>query len=192
MSSPPHATPATPFFSVGHSTRRLEDFVAILRHAGVDAIADVRRFPGSRRHPQFDREHLAGALPHEGIEYRHFAELGGRRGRTDPQSPNGWWEIDAFRNYADHALTPPFRRALGELRDYGHARTVAVMCAEALWWQCHRRLVVDNLLAAGERVIHLLGPDKQEVAQLSEGARVQQDGRVLYPPEADQLAMPFD
>lgn len=182
--------PAT-FFTVGHSNRRFDDFVAILHEAGVTGIADVRRFPGSRRHPHFNGEHLATALPPSGIAYRHFPDLGGRRGRTDPDSPNRWWEIEAFRNYADHALTPTFRRAFGELRDFGHERPVAVMCAEALWWQCHRRLIVDNLLAAGEDVVHLLGLGKREVARLSEGARVQSDGRVLYPPEADQLPMPF-
>lgn len=184
--------PPTPFFTIGHSNRSFDDFVAILHEAGVAGIADVRRFPGSRRHPHFNGEHLADALPQSGIAYRHYPELGGRRGKTDPDSPNRWWEIDAFRNYADHALTPTFRRALGELRAFGHERPVAVMCAEALWWQCHRRLVADNLIAAGEVVVHLLGPGKRETAQLSDGARVQPDARVLYPPEADQLAMPFD
>lgn len=179
------------FFGVGHSTRTLDAFLALLHEAGVRGIADVRRFPASRRHPHFNRENLAATLPAAGIAYRHFPVLGGRRGKGDPQSPNGWWEIEAFRNYADHALTPEFRRALADLRAYGHAQPVAVMCAEALWWRCHRRLVVDNLLAAGEPVTHLLDAGKHEPAHLSEGARVQPDGRVLYPPAADQLAMPF-
>ena len=126
-------------------------------------------------------------MPEAGIAYRHFAVLGGRRGKSDPFSPNGWWEIDAFRNYADHALTPAFRAALADLRDWGEARPVAVMCAEAVWWRCHRRLIVDNLLAAGEAVVHLLDRGKSEPAQLSEGARVQPDGTVLYPPANDQL-----
>lgn len=181
-----------PFFSIGHSTRTLEDFVAILHEAGVRGIADVRRFPASRRHPHFNRENLEISLPEAGIAYRHFPVLGGRRGKSDPRSPNGWWEIEAFRNYADHALTPEFRRALAELRAYGHAQPVAVMCAEAVWWRCHRRLVVDNLLAAGDAVTHLLDLRKHEPAQLTEGARVQADGRILYPPEADQLALRFD
>jgi uncharacterized protein (DUF488 family) len=188
------ATPATAatFFTVGHSTRTLEDFVEILHEAGVRGIADVRRFPASRRHPHFNRENLEQSLPAAGIEYRHFAVLGGRRGGTRADSPNGWWEIEAFRNYADHALSAEFRRSLDELRGYGAAKPVAVMCAEALWWRCHRRLVTDNLLAAGEAVIHLLGPGKHEAAELSPGARVQADGRILYPPVADQLALRFD
>jgi len=179
----------TPFFSIGHSTRSLEAFVAILQEAGVGGIADVRRFPASRRHPHFNRENLEVSLPEAGIAYRHFAALGGRRGKARPDSPNGWWEIEAFRNYADHALAPEFRRALADLREYGHARPVAVMCAEAVWWRCHRRLVCDNLLAAGEEVVHLLDPGKHEPAQLSEGARVQPDGRVLYPPTVVQLPL---
>ena len=183
---------ASSFFSIGHSTRTLAEFLAILDEAGVRAIVDVRRFPASRRHPQFNRENLEVSLPEAGIAYRHFPVLGGRRGKSDPASPNGWWEIEAFRNYADHALTPEFRRALAELREYGRAQPVAVMCAEAVWWRCHRRLIVDNLLAAGEAVVHLLDRGKSEPAQLSEGARVQADGRVSYPPVADQLALRFE
>jgi uncharacterized protein (DUF488 family) len=179
------------FFTIGHSTRTLEEFVALLDEAGVRGIADVRRFPASRRHPHFNRENLEIALPAAGIAYRHFPVLGGRRGRSDPHSPNGWWEIEAFRNYADHALTPEFRRALSSLRDYGHAQPVAVMCAEAVWWRCHRRLIADNLLAAAETVIHLLDLGKREPAQLSEGARVQPDATVLYPPEAAQFNLQF-
>lgn len=179
------------FFSLGHSTRSLEDFVAILRDTQVLGIADVRRFPASRRHPHFNRESLEASLPAAGIAYRHFPALGGRRGGARPDSPNGWWEIEAFRNYADHALTPEFRHALDELREFGNAQPVAVVCAEALWWRCHRRLVSDNLLAAGESVVHLLERGKSEPATLSEGARVQLDGRVLYPPEAEQLGIRF-
>lgn len=180
------------FFTVGHSTRSPAEFLAILDEAGVRGIADVRRFPASRRHPHFNRENLELSLPEAGIAYRHFPVLGGRRAKSDPASPNGWWGIEAFRNYADHALTPEFRATLADLRDWGHALPIAVMCAEAVWWRCHRRLVVDNLLAAGESVVHLLDRGKHEPAQLSEGARVQPDGRVFYPPEADQLALRFD
>jgi uncharacterized protein (DUF488 family) len=180
------------FFTVGHSTRSLEAFLALLRDAGVGAIADVRRFPASRRHPHFNRETLEGTLPAAGVVYRHFAALGGRRGGAGPAaSPNGWGENDAFRAYADHALGAEFAAALHELRTLGAQRTVAVMCAEALWWRCHRRLVADYLLAAGEPVVHLLELGKSEPAALSPGARVQPDGRIHYPPEADQLALQF-
>lgn len=179
------------FFTIGHSTRSFDQFLSMLREAGVRGIADVRRFPGSRRFPQFDREQLQPALADAGIEYRHFAELGGRRGTGAVDSPNGWWKIAAFRHYADHALTPRFQRAFDALLQFGSQRPVAVMCAEALWWRCHRRLVADQLLAAGMQVVHLLGPGKQEVAQLSEGARVQPDGRVLYPGVPPQAGL-FD
>lgn len=174
------------FYSIGHSTRSLEDFVAILREAGVEGVADVRRFPASRRFPHFNRDALEASLPASGIGYRHFPMLGGRRGKARADSPNGWWEIEAFRNYADHALEPEFREALGQLRAWGHERPVAVMCAEAVWWRCHRRLVCDNLLAAGESVVHLLDRGKSEAARLSDGARVQADARVLYPPPFEQ------
>lgn len=177
------------FFTVGHSTRSLEDFIALLREAGVRAIADVRRFPASRRHPHFNRERLESELPGAGVAYRHFPVLGGRRGKARADSPNGWWEIEAFRNYADHALEAGFRQALEELRAWGREQPVAVMCAEAVWWRCHRRLVADNLLAAGERVVHLIDRGNAEAARLSDGARVQPDGRVLYPPTAEQLRL---
>ena len=144
------------FFTVGHSTRTLEAFVSLLHAAGVRAIADVRRFPASRRHPQFNRENLEVSLPDAGIAYRHFPALGGRRGKGLPDSPNGWWEIEAFRHYADNALGAELAGALRQLREYGHTQTCAVMCAEAVWWRCHRRLIADYLLAAGERVVHLL------------------------------------
>lgn len=177
------------FYSVGHSNRSLEDLLAILGEAGVRGIADVRRFPASRRHPHFNRPALEASLREAGIAYRHFHVLGGRRAGGGPDSPNGWWEIEAFRNYADHALTAEFRHALSELRDYGRAQPAAVMCAEASWCQCHRRLVVDNLLASGEDVTHLLALGKREAAKLSEGGRVQPDGRVLYPPPAFQCQL---
>ena len=180
------------FFTVGHSTRTLDDFLAVLHDAGITAIADVRRFPASRRHPHFNREALSASLPGAGIAYRHFPVLGGRRRAADAgPSPNGWWENDAFRAYADHALGTEFQGAMLDLRAFGTQHAVAVMCAESLWWRCHRRLVSDYLLAAGEPVVHVLDVGKREAADLSEGARVQPDGRILYPPEADQLALHF-
>lgn len=173
-----------PFYTVGHSTRTLEEFIALLRSADVGVVVDVRRLPGSRRYPHFDQDALAASLAEAGIEYRRLASLGGRRSRdrTMPEDVNGFWENRSFHNYADHALTAEFRAGLAELRAWGATRTVAVMCSEAVWWRCHRRIIADHLIAAGEQVLHLMEPGKTPPAQLTAGAVVDPDGgRVTYP-----------
>src|SRR5579863_2599618 len=137
-------------FTIGHSTRPLEAFIAALTAARVDAVADIRRFPKSRRYPHFNGENLAPALAASGIAYHHFPALGGRRGkRADGQpSRNTLWRQEPFRNYADYAETTEFRAAFDQLIALGRVKTVAIMCAEAVWWQCHRRIVADYLLGA--------------------------------------------
>jgi len=180
---------ATPFFTVGHSNRSLEAFAALLRQSDIALVADIRRLPGSRAHPQFDAEPLAHALSGLQIGYEHFAALGGRRGKgRGAESPNGLWTNTSFRNYADYALTEPFQAGLACLLDTGRRRRCAMMCAEAVWWRCHRRIVADYLLARGESVLHILGEGRVEPARLTPGADIQPDGTVLYPGTASVTA----
>jgi uncharacterized protein (DUF488 family) len=174
-------------FTVGHSTHEIDAFVALLHRHGVAVLADVRAFARSRRNPQFNAETLAGELPAHGIEYRHFRALGGRR-PPRPDSPNGGWENDAFRAYADHALSPEFAAALDDL--VALPAPAAVMCAEGLWWHCHRRLIADRLYAAGWAVLHI-GPDGSlSEHELPPFAVPQRDGTVLYPPPSTLFTVP--
>jgi uncharacterized protein (DUF488 family) len=149
-------------FTIGHSTHAIEAFVALLRRAGVSAVADVRRFPGSRRHPQFGRDALAAELRSAGVGYAHLEALGGRRS-VRPGSPNGGWQEAGFQGYADHMASAEFAAGLEALEALAAAQPTAVMCAEALWWQCHRRLVADALVARGWEVEHI-GPDGSRTA----------------------------
>jgi len=176
-------------YTIGHSTRSQDELIGLLREAGVTFLADVRSFPRSRANPQFNSEVLADALAGAGIDYRHMKALGGRRGAQDlgKPSPNGLWRQGAFRNYADYALSPAFSRALAELRAMARERRSAIMCAEAVWWRCHRRIITDYLLAAGEEVRHILGPGEVQPAALTPGAAPQADGTVHYPGEQGEL-----
>lgn len=171
----------TTVFTVGHSTRSFETFLELLRQAQVTMVIDVRRFPASRRHPQFKTDALAEALPAHGIGYRHIEALGGRR-QPQPGSPNGLWKEAGFRGYADYARTPAFRAALDELEALASRHTCAVLCAEAVWWRCHRRIIADYLLTDGFDVRHILDAGKIEPAQRTPGAQIGPDGAVLYPP----------
>ena len=172
-----------PFFTIGHSDRSLAAFEALLQEAGVRQVVDVRRLPGSRAHPQFDSAPLGEALAADGIGYDHAAALGGRRRRDRdvPEAVNALWRNRSFHNYADYALSDAFAAALDALVVAGQARTSAVMCAEAVWWRCHRRIVADYLLARGEQVFHILSASRIEPARMTEGAVLQPDGKVVYP-----------
>jgi uncharacterized protein (DUF488 family) len=172
---------AVPFFTIGHSARPLAAFLALLAESRIGVVADVRAFPRSRANPQFNGEALAEALPAAHVSYDYIPELGGRRGRQGPQaaSPNGLWENRSFRNYGDYALTAPFRAGLARLLEL-EARRCAVMCAEAVWWRCHRRIIADYLIAQGRPVIHILGPGHSEPARLTPGAVIGEAG-VTYP-----------
>jgi len=176
-------------FTIGHSTRPLDDFVAALKAAGVVALADIRRYPRSRRHPHFNAEALGPALRGKGIAYHPFPALGGRRAGPsgDAPSPNDMWREKPFRNYADYALTPEFRAAFDALAALAQRETCAVMCAEAVWWRCHRRIVADYLLAAGFKVEHIFDAQKREAATLTPGAAPRPDGTVLYPAAEPRL-----
>jgi uncharacterized protein (DUF488 family) len=166
-------------YTIGHSTRSADDFIALLEAHSVTGLADVRTVPKSRRHPHFAREALEKTLPLHGIEYRHFADLGGlRKPRRD--SPNGAWRVEGFRGYADHMQTPAFQAAIDDLLTFAGRRQVAVMCAEAKWWQCHRQLVADALVARGIEVRHIMTAREAPAHELTSFARVEA-GHVLYP-----------
>lgn len=170
-------------FTVGHGTRTTDALAELLREAGVALLADVRRFPGSRRHPHFAREALVESLPALGIAYDwRGEELGGRRSRApDGSSRHPAWRNAAFAGYADYMDTPPFRTALERLEAQARAGTVlAVMCAETLWWRCHRRLIADALLMHGFEVVHLIGPGNSSAHPLNESARRGDDGYPVY------------
>jgi uncharacterized protein (DUF488 family) len=172
-----------PFFTIGHSTRSLEELIELLGGARIDLLADIRTVPRSRTNPQFNRDTLPGALSASGISYEHIAALGGLRGkaRTVPQDVNGLWRNASFHNYADHALSQPFHAGLEQLLDDGRKQRCAIMCSEALWWRCHRRIVADYLIARGETVFHIMERGRLEPARLTPGAVIQGGETVLYP-----------
>ena len=173
------------FFTIGHSTRPTEAFIAMLQAAKVELLADVRAIPRSRTNPQFNSDCLAPALARHAIEYVHMPELGGRRGQQHlgKASPNGFWQNQSFRNYADYALTDAYRVAFAKLRNLGESKRCAVMCSEAVWWRCHRRIITDYLIVSGEPVVHLFSIGKSEVAKPTPAAVPQDDGTVIYPAE---------
>lgn len=165
--------------TIGHSTRTAGEFLSLLRAHAVTGLADVRTVPRSRRHPHFSRESLSGFLPAHGIAYEHLPGLGGLR-TPRPDSPNGGWRHEAFRGYADHMQTQEFGDALTALISFAEGRLVAIMCAEAKWWQCHRRLIADALVARGIEVRHILSAGEATPHELTPFARV--DGaEVRYP-----------
>ncbi len=165
-------------WTVGHSTRTLDEFVGLLQAYGITAVADVRRYPGSRRYPHFNREALSVALAGAGIAYVHFPELGGRR-QPRPDSPNTAWRNESFRGYADYMETEPFRAGVDRLLDLARRRSTAIMCAEALWWRCHRSLISDYLKAMGMEVIHILDATHSQIHPYTPAARIV-EGRLSY------------
>jgi uncharacterized protein (DUF488 family) len=172
-------------YTVGHSTRSEAELLGILRPQDITAIADVRAFPGSRRHPQFKREQLAQWLPQAGIDYFHMPALGGRR-KPREHSPNQGWREPAFRAYADHMATHEFAAGLALLEQLAHSRATAIMCAEAVWWRCHRRLIADALTARGWMVCHL-GSAAPQRHELTPFAHLGEDDVLTYPPEQMSL-----
>lgn len=176
---------ANPFFTIGHSVRPLDVFVGLLKNADVRLVVDVRTIPRSRTNPQYNGDTLPSSLSGFQIAYEHIAELGGRRGRQPNVPPvmNGFWQNESFHNYADYAMGEDFRAALGRLRQLGHSERCVIMCAETLWWQCHRRIISDYLIAAGEIVFHILGPDDVAQAVMTPAAKLGADGVLTYPVE---------
>ena len=181
---------ALPFFTIGHSNRSLEDFIALLTEAKIALVADIRKFPRSRTNPQFNQDALPEALAAHGIAYEHIAALGGRRGRAKSvaQNTNKLWTNGSFRNYADYALSEEFAAGLAHLREEGHRRRTAMMCSEAVWWRCHRRIVTDYLIAQGEHVCHIMARGRIEAARITPGALPCPDGTVVYPAPEDAKA----
>jgi uncharacterized protein (DUF488 family) len=179
--------PGSAIFTIGHSTRTLAEFVVLLRQVDVTLLVDVRSIPRSRTTPQFNGDTLPGSLAADGIGYRHLPALGGRRHhrKNDPPSLNMYWCVLAFRNYADYAETDEFRAGLDVLRALARDDRCAIMCAEAVWWRCHRRIITDYLLAGGTRVEHIMGSGQVIPATLTPGSRVRGDGTVRYPAPED-------
>ncbi len=165
--------------TIGHSTRSIEDFLAALAANEIKLLADVRLLPGSKRYPQFNRDTLAESLGEHGIGYQHFPELGGRR-KPRPDSPNVGWRNAAFRGYADHMGTQEFQSALRRLLDIaGQTGPTAIMCAEAVWWRCHRGLIADLLKSRGIEVVHIVDAKKTESHPYTSAARIL-DGTLSY------------
>jgi uncharacterized protein (DUF488 family) len=177
---------ANPFFTIGHSTRPLAAFVDLLRSAEVRLLVDVRTVPRSRTNPQYNADALSAALPAVQVAYQLMSDLGGLRARQRdvPAATNAFWDNASFHNYADYAMSPLFQSALAELRRLGGEQRCAIMCAEAVWWRCHRRIIADYLLAAGEQVFHILGPRQIEAARLTAAAKSGPAGTLIYPAEA--------
>ena len=178
-------------FTIGHSTHPLDEFLGLLARHGIEALADIRRFPGSRKYPHFNREHLASALPQAGVEYRWLEPLGGRRKGIGDSPRNLGLRNESFRHYADYMATQEFHEAVGGLLELARARRTAYMCSEGLYWRCHRRLVSDYLLAQGITVQHIMPDGKLRPHTLTEGARVE-GGEVSYPPQGDHTPTLFD
>lgn len=183
---------SNPFFTIGHSTRSLEVFITLLQEMKIRYVVDVRTVPRSRTNPQFNRDALPASLAEFQIGYEHLAALGGLRGIQRDVSPetNAYWENASFHNYADYAMGSEFHIGLKKLRDIGHSGRSIIMCAEAVWWRCHRRIITDYLIVAGEEVFHVIGDGRVEVAHITPAARLQPDGTVTYPiSPPDQLCL---
>ena len=178
------------FYTIGHSNRTAGQFIELLVASGIRALADVRAFPHSRALPQFNGEALSAELAVHDIAYRHFPALGGRRAkvREVDADANAYWENRSFHNYADYATTPAFREGLEELKAWQAPAPLALMCAEAVWWRCHRRIIADYLLADGCTVFHILGEGAVKLAQMTPGAVSTADGVLTYPPTSEEQA----
>jgi uncharacterized protein (DUF488 family) len=176
------SAPPPPVFTVGHSTRTIPEFVELLRVGGVEDVVDIRTVPRSRTNPQYNLDRLPEELAACQIGHRYLAALGGLRGRSADIAPevNALWRNRSFHNYADYALTAPYREGLDALLSLSATRRCAIMCSEAVWWRCHRRIVADYLLVAGREVLHLMSPHRAEPATLTPGAVVAAEA-VTYP-----------
>jgi len=183
--------PRPTILTIGHSTHPIGEFVRLLQDAKVELVVDVRAYPQSRTNPQFNAPALTASLHEAGIDYRHLVALGGRRhrDRQAPPSRNTFWRHPAFRNYADYALTEAFRAGLDELVALASARRTAIMCSEALWWRCHRRIITDYLLSERFPVEHILGGGQTVAAELTPGALKSADGSITYPGVAGEAAL---
>jgi uncharacterized protein (DUF488 family) len=174
-------------WTVGHSTHSGLEFAALLLAHEIEQLADVRTVPMSRRHPQFRSDVLAAALRARGMAYAHLPRLGGWR-RPRPDSPNGAWRNASFRGYADYAMSDEFATGLAQLRELAATRRTAMMCSEALWWRCHRRLIADRLVAGGDSVWHIGSDGRSSDHRLAPFAVVGAGGQITYPPSEEVAA----
>ena len=172
--------------TIGHSTWGIDEFISLLKENQIKLLVDVRAWPGSKRYPQFNKDALAESLNAHGIRYEHFPELGGKR-KSKPDSRNTAWRNASFRGYADYMETEQFQKGIERLLDVAAtAGTVAIMCAEAVWWRCHRSLISDYLKARGVEVLHVLGANKVEPHPYTSAAHIV-DGTLSYTSEGDRL-----
>jgi uncharacterized protein (DUF488 family) len=173
-------------WTIGHSTRTIDEFISLLKGNEIELLVDVRAWPSSKRYPQFNKETLAESLTVHGIRYEHFPELGGKR-KSNPDSRNSAWRNVSFRGYADYMQTEQFQKGIERLLDVAaKAGPTAIMCAEAVWWRCHRSLIADYLKARGVEVLHILGAKKVEPHPYTPAAHIV-DGTLSYTSEGDRL-----
>src|SRR5437870_10980678 len=166
-------------WTIGHSTRNIDNFNSLLEENGIKLLADVRSLPGSKRYPQFNQEKLSDSLGKAGVRYEHFPELGGRR-KAKPDSKNRAWRNESFRGYADYMETEEFNKGVKRLLDLAaDAGPAAIMCAEAVWWRCHRALISDYLKARDSEVMHIMDANKTEPHPYTSAARIV-DGKLSY------------
>jgi uncharacterized protein (DUF488 family) len=170
-------------WTIGHSTRSLEEFVDLLHGEEIEVVADVRRYPASRMHPHFNAGALGQSLPANGVRYEGYPDLGGRRAPA-AASANTRWRNASFRGYADYMETPAFAEALGRLTDAAARARTAIMCAEAPWWRCHRALIADALKSRGVEVLHIMGGERLVAHPYTSAASVV-DGKLYYGPSRD-------
>ncbi|CAM5272152.1 hypothetical protein AFEL58S_00086 [Afipia felis] len=174
---------AAKFTTIGHSNRSLDEFLGMLREAGVNLLIDVRSFPRSRSNPVFNIDRLPDDLAQVQIGYRHYPDLGGRRPKQPgiDENVNAMWRVQSFHNYADYALSDKFNHVFDELVELGRDRRVALMCSEAVWWRCHRRIITDYLLMNDHAVDHLMAPGHVYHATPTPGAQRTAQRKVVYP-----------
>ncbi len=184
---PSASQPVFPVLTIGHSTRSIEEFIGLLKAHGVTRVVDVRTVPRSRHNPQFNRDTLPASLKAAGIGYTHLAELGGLR-HTSPESRNTGWRNASFRGYADYMQTPEFATGMEHLLDLAHKDRIAIMCAEAVPWRCHRSLVADALLVRGIPSADIQGIARTQEHKLTPFAKVR-GGQITYPPEHPELPL---
>jgi len=168
-------------YTIGHSTHTLEEFAAMLKSFNIELLADIRSFPGSRKFPHFNKENLPPSLAENNIEYIHLKNLGGRR-KVNPESCNTGWRVAAFRGYADYMETESFKKAIKELEQIASEKRAAYMCAEAVWWRCHRSLVSDYLKHNGWTVLHIMGVNKSTEHPYTAPAKIM-NGKLNYSKE---------
>ena len=174
---------AEAIYTIGHSTRPIDEFIALLRGSTIEIVVDVRTIPRSRTNPQYERDALRASLADAGIAYEHLPALGGLRGRSreTPSAQNAFWKNESFHNYADYAMTDGFRQGLQKLREIARSQRTAIMCSEAVWWRCHRRIIADYLLHAGVPVQHIVGAQRVESAETTTTARPGPNETLVYP-----------